>query len=584
MPADHSAFKLEGDVPRLPDLSVWLQHTGKSYCHETALLKTVWLSSGYHSHIPGGSIVHETRRSAYYALGLLMEGKDLCRGNAILEALCTLQDQDPSSKTYGIWPYCLEESLEEMAPPDWNWADFLGAVLATVLRIAPTTLAPQTEACIREALRHACCAITRRDSPLHYTNIAIMGAGVCTLAGELLSEPDILDYGRGKLQRLVAYTKETHCTFPEYNSPTYTMIALEELERILLLSMDTLAREAAESLRSTAWQIIADHFHVATGQWAGPHARVYADFLPAVTAARLSRRTGHDIRTPAQSGREYVFAFQDFLTEEATATLACPDNLAERFFTRSPAVRDHTQVYLRIPSAPYTLVGGVTFDDEACLASISEESLWTQRRPLLGYWKCPGGVACFRPRFLKDGRDFASAMLRVDRRGLSALTTFGFIRNGGDYHLFLDCPTDQIFPYHDLRIRFQLTASEARVVDVASSHHILAAGDWAVDILTLPGSSFEGKAASLQTGFEPGLAWVDLVLDPNGGQLNLFASPSILASAAVGLRPLQTNHLPIAKPVLHDSQTASPKVSWSQQNEYLVSHVPMRPVHRLDSF
>jgi hypothetical protein len=37
---------------------------------------------------------------------------------------------------YGIWPWLAEESLAEMAPPDWNWADFCGMRLALVLYIA----------------------------------------------------------------------------------------------------------------------------------------------------------------------------------------------------------------------------------------------------------------------------------------------------------------------------------------------------------------------------------------------------------------------------------------------------------------
>ena len=37
----------------------------------------------------------------------------------IIGKVLSLQDTDPSSKTYGIWPWLLEEPLEQMSPPDW---------------------------------------------------------------------------------------------------------------------------------------------------------------------------------------------------------------------------------------------------------------------------------------------------------------------------------------------------------------------------------------------------------------------------------------------------------------------------------
>jgi hypothetical protein len=77
-----------------------------------------------------------------------------------------------------------------------------------------------------------------------YTNIAIMGGGVCAAAGEMLGEAGLLDYGRRRLQRMVEHTAY-HGGFNEYNSPTYTMVALWETERTLHLVRDPAVREAA---------------------------------------------------------------------------------------------------------------------------------------------------------------------------------------------------------------------------------------------------------------------------------------------------------------------------------------------------
>jgi len=55
------------------------------------------------------------------------------RAARVLAAVLDLQDTDPPSDTYGIWSYWTEESLTEMTPPDWNWAEFLGELVALIL-------------------------------------------------------------------------------------------------------------------------------------------------------------------------------------------------------------------------------------------------------------------------------------------------------------------------------------------------------------------------------------------------------------------------------------------------------------------
>ena len=90
---------------------------------------------GYHSTISGGS-VHPTRESLAYAVALLDSGEQdhLERAISILKTVIALQDQNPESKTYGIWSWYLEEPLDKMAPPDWNWADFCGVQLLAAYR------------------------------------------------------------------------------------------------------------------------------------------------------------------------------------------------------------------------------------------------------------------------------------------------------------------------------------------------------------------------------------------------------------------------------------------------------------------
>ena len=171
-----------------------------------------------------------------------------------------LQDTDPESKTYGIWSWLLEEPLSEMAPPDWNWADFCGAPIAQMLVDHLSVLDEELEGLMRESLHHAARSIVRRDVGPGYTNIAIMGAGVTAAAGEVLGEPDLLDYGRDRLRRIVEHHRY-HGGFNEYNSPTYTTVALYECERVLHLVKDVESRTYAEELWHACWADIAEHYH-----------------------------------------------------------------------------------------------------------------------------------------------------------------------------------------------------------------------------------------------------------------------------------------------------------------------------------
>ena len=110
-----------------------------------------------------------------------------------------LQDADSASETFGVWPWLLEEPIAEMTPPDLNWADFCGASLAHILIQHADMLSPETRQHTEDALRSAAAAIRKRDVGPGYTNIAVLGGGVCAAAGELFSDDEMLQYGRERL-------------------------------------------------------------------------------------------------------------------------------------------------------------------------------------------------------------------------------------------------------------------------------------------------------------------------------------------------------------------------------------------------
>ncbi|HEU5089360.1 MAG TPA: hypothetical protein VFT99_18015, partial [Roseiflexaceae bacterium] len=135
-------------------LAEFLSACNQAYHPGRHMLGQTWNGPGYHTRIPNGTWAHPTRETLDYALALLASGQpaDVARAADILDAVLALQDADPTSRTYGIWPWLAEEPLAEMAPPDWNWADFCGARLAQILAdygaLLPDTLRAATQSAL----------------------------------------------------------------------------------------------------------------------------------------------------------------------------------------------------------------------------------------------------------------------------------------------------------------------------------------------------------------------------------------------------------------------------------------------------
>lgn len=87
-------------------------------------------------------------------------------------------------------------------------------------------------------------SIFRRNVTTDYTNIAIMGAVVTAAAGEILERPVLLAYARRRFLSLKESIEENG-SFNEYNSPTCTVIAIEELDRLSFLVRDRKCNETA---------------------------------------------------------------------------------------------------------------------------------------------------------------------------------------------------------------------------------------------------------------------------------------------------------------------------------------------------
>jgi hypothetical protein len=484
----------ERAAPIQAELEKYIEECAPRYSEEHRMLGQKFNSPGYHTTVASGTWVHPVLPSLDYALGLLQRNRpeDRQRAERILKKVIRLQDSDANSRTYGIWPWLLEEPLAKMSPPDWNWADFCGARLALILADHVEGVADDLEQSVRASLGHAAKAIRKRNVGANYTNIAIMGGGVCAAAGELLDDPEMLKYGRKRLQQVVSHTA-LHGSFNEYNSPTYTMVALLESERTLHLVRDPATREAAESIRKTAWQVIAESFHPGTSQWAGPHARSYSDYLFPKVAAYLSEQSGVVIplhpSVDATRSADLPVSWH----------LPCPEPLKDRF-RRLPA--DPSEIrrrFIRGATADSSIIGTTWFTADACLGSVNRGTFWTQCRPLIGYWKTEGDPAVvLRLRFLHDGRDFASMGVRIAQAGGRALAIVYPLAGQGDWHPGLDRPANGIFQASDFRLRIELHGKGVALEKIGAERWALRAGQRRAVVHTLPGR-FAGQPIAWQS-------------------------------------------------------------------------------------
>ena len=501
------------------------------YDPEFRLVRGGAYGTGYHTRLAAGTPVHPLRESIYLAVTLLDAEDPAGWATAydLIAAVLSLQDIDPTHTTYGIWPWFAEEPLTDMAPPDWNWADFIGAPTAELLIRRSERLPSELAAGMRTALGHAAWSIFRRNVGPGYTNIAIMGAAVALAAGELLGDPRLVSYAVARLHTCAEYYAWVG-GLTEYNSPTYTIIALEEAERTLRLGRDPLALAGAARLQRLAWETIAEHWHAPTGQWAGPHSRCYQNLVAPETAALLAHKTGLD------------FAPADTVAPAwAVAGPPCPADLRARFATIIPgSIRRR---FSRDDAHPERDQWGSTWmDGEACLGSISRDTTWTQRRPVVAYWRTTREAACLRVRMLKDGKDFSSGQVWTTQEGSRVLAGVTLVTDQGDWHCSLDRPASGTFTGTALTLRIELTAHDPRAA-VDASGFTLHAGRHHARISPGP-VVVDGIATTWTHGHTDGVAWVEAPL-PVAWPLKTIAISEFSACLGIEFEPTSPAEIPL---------------------------------------
>ena len=442
-------FTMEREVYQrfMANLEKW----NERYDPEVKMIRRPFHSPGYHTTLKGG-YTHPTRDSLTYAVALLDSRTEEYRSRAeeIIEKLLSLQDTDPANKTYGIWSWFYEEPLEKMSPPDWNWADFCGKELLQVALDHSDRISPELYDKVKAGIYHASQSIIRRNMGPGYTNIAIMGTYVTLVAGQVLQDKEIWDYGKKRLKRIYEYTLY-HGAFTEYNSPTYTVVALEDISRLYQHVKDAECRKMIKELNRIGWKCLASHFHPTTRQWAGPHSRCYASLQGNQFLSRIQIATEGKVHFLSDEKLESDIQWPRI-------SLRCPFEFFP-YFTDIRQERDIREVFFKGSGDQKPQAATSYLTPEYTLGSFHRSEMWNQRRALIGYFGDYRHPVCMHLRFLHDGYDYSSAYLHCVQSKNSLLGIVNFSTDGGDTHIGLDKIQNATIQVSDLRLRLEFTGS-----------------------------------------------------------------------------------------------------------------------------
>ena len=497
-PNDSAFRKVTLSKNQLSSLRKELQRQEVDYDREAHMLSQAFGTPGYHTTLKKGP-VHATLNSLGYALNLLDANIDSLsqRAALVIDTVLSLQDKNPMSKTFGIWPWFLEESLKNMSPPDFNWADFCGKRLLEIIINHRAKLPEGLAIKIDSAIVFAAREIQQRNVGPNYTNIAVMGTFVTIVAGDYYQIPVLYNYGIQRLQRFYNYTLQQG-GFTEYNSPTYNTVVVEELNRMRFYVNNKEASQLISVLYARIWREIALHFHVPTQQWAGPHSRCYSSLLQPSTLSM--------IKNALAKAEDKIFSLDDF-----RYTNTIPDSL-NYYFTNAKQTRVVVDTFKKNQPA---FIGTTYITPEYAIGSINQCDMWNQRRDLIVYWGDAPKTSLMQVRLLHDFYDFSSGVFRSVQQGNKILAAIGFITDGGDTHPSLDKVKNATIKAKDIRLRFEFNGyglqefKLKKLGEFSDYTHVQLNG---MDIsLIVPFAVFGDNVITWEYGTSKNTAWVDVV-------------------------------------------------------------------------
>ncbi len=230
--------------------------------------------------------MHPTRDAATLASRLLANGapEDIAVAENVLNALIACQETREGDPHYGnFWWYREDEMVEDL-----NAVEFVLNTLIPMMIEHGDRLSPDMQKRVKASIRLGLEEIERLNVLVAYTNIAAKDITNTCLGGELLNDPKIAARGYKKMVEWMAFTDQFGTPF-EFNSPTYTKVAINAMEHLIkhLQHPDTKVR--AQTMATRMGLSVALHIHPKTGRWAGPHSRAYHPTVVAETSPEIEQ-------------------------------------------------------------------------------------------------------------------------------------------------------------------------------------------------------------------------------------------------------------------------------------------------------
>jgi hypothetical protein len=492
----------------------------------------------YHTDATGAKF-HHIRSSFQYALALLNSGERSYRNRAfdVIRKTLNLQDQDPKSPTCGVWPYYLEEPFKtKKSPPDYNMADFNAVTLIEIWMNHAEILPSDIKINLRKGLSLAAYSIKKRAISNGYTNIAVMGTYVTYMAAQISEDKDLFLYAKNRLKSFYDYSVQKG-GFTEYNTPHYTAVALDELNRMQLFIADKNDKKMVDSLYFMGWDMLARHYHAPTGQSVGPNSRVYVSLVPGVYTNFLSEALGAKIIAPIDS----LYNFRTFgrTRHKVPATL-------RHYFTEP--VFPRTEIDVFEPDTPQT-IGTAYMTSKFALSSCNQAVLWNQRRPLIAYWGTKPEPKYLQVRFLHDNYDFSSASITTQQKENKVLAGVNFSKGLGDKHINIDMIKNGKFKVSDLRLRFEF-GSASLPSDLPLPTKLNQPMSFKIDGLwfsiNIFEAGFENNLGYWEKGADANSSWIDFVLyKGENNEFDLNNLQKAIAAFTLSMSDKQSDNVPI---------------------------------------
>ncbi|KAK8061926.1 hypothetical protein PG994_008292 [Apiospora phragmitis] len=251
---------------------------------------------GYLYDVEGGAALrHETRSSAWYALGLLArnEQDDAQEAERIITNIIGAQFKDKSQQWYGDYQkYPEEPEVGTAEYPasiynswDPNWRGFVGTTFVIMLEEFPDLISEAVQDLMLASLANATVGDSYRvggvdDDNLYpsYSNPgkALMRAFVSGWTGRRLGDKNMTDAGELYAQEIIDLFVR-HNTLSEFNSGTYTGVSIFGLLlwcKYLPAGDSVMSEYGPRMLRDT-WSAMAQLWHPGMKNMAGPWDRAY---------------------------------------------------------------------------------------------------------------------------------------------------------------------------------------------------------------------------------------------------------------------------------------------------------------------